>query len=180
MRSTFHLSRCTCHVPRANVKNGMMPTRTIVGVSHGYRRAFWLRGWGAAVVDSPRTRVRRKRLVFRRKKEDRKEDNMMPIGQSRVCVTRPDPGFTPAPTHWHQGVCYTWQTRRESTPTHTNTHDSQMFHSIAKSSPRHKHSLHSYHKPDRTQFPQSQISRLKRCAITIHHLQLFGCFPPRQ
>ena len=94
MRSTFHLSRCTCHVPRANVKNGMMPTRTIVGVIHGYRRAFWPRGWGAAVVDSPRTRVRRKRLVFRRKKEDRKEDNMMPISQWRVRVI-------------HPGFCYT-------------------------------------------------------------------------
>jgi len=85
---TFHLSRCTCHVPRANVKNGMMPTRTIVGVSHGYRRAFWLGGWGAAVVDSLRTPVRRRRLVFRRKKEDRKEDNMMPISQWRVCIIR--------------------------------------------------------------------------------------------
>jgi len=86
MRLTFHLSRCTCHVPRANVKNGIMPTRTIVGVSHGYRRAFWLRGWGAAVVDSLRTPVRRKRLAFRRKEEDRKEDNMMPISQQRVCI----------------------------------------------------------------------------------------------
>ena len=40
MRLTFHLSRCTCHVPRAKVKKGIIPTRTMAGVSHGYRRAF--------------------------------------------------------------------------------------------------------------------------------------------
>ena len=68
-------------------------------------------------------------------------------------------------------------TSRLSPPT---AHDPQMIHSIVVSSAHHKHRLRRYNEPDRTQLQQSQITQLKRCPITIYHLQLFVSFPPRK
>lgn len=42
MSATFHFRRCTCHVPSANVKIGIMPIRTMVGVINGSRLALYV------------------------------------------------------------------------------------------------------------------------------------------
>lgn len=44
IRFIFHLRRCNCHVPSAKVKTGMIPTRIIVGVSHGSFRTLYRAG----------------------------------------------------------------------------------------------------------------------------------------
>ncbi len=42
MSATFHFSRCTCHVPSANVKIGMIPIKIMVGVINGSRLALYV------------------------------------------------------------------------------------------------------------------------------------------
>ena len=44
MRLTFHLSRFSCQVPSAKVKNGIIPIRTIVGLSQGSCFGLYIEG----------------------------------------------------------------------------------------------------------------------------------------
>ncbi len=52
----FHLSRCICQVPSANVKKGMIPSSIIVGVSHDSWRGLYSAGTSI--------RARRRNLGF--------------------------------------------------------------------------------------------------------------------
>lgn len=111
------------------------------------------------------------------------EGSLAPIPTSRGCGMPNGPRMSPDVARVGAGIMIRLPLHsalRVSRRLLTGRHDPQMIHSIVASSPRHKHILHRYNEPDRTQPQQSQIIRLKRCAIAIHHLQIFVSFPPQQ